>query len=142
MRPEDLFPALVLLLRPGGGVLTNGVPLWSQDSDWSRRLRQFLHGWLGHRPRPTCGTGPQSRQDNRRALLAAGYTDTTETTLDYHDELDLDHVTGQLYSAMPADRLPPPGDRPAFADGVRRALGSQPPFTDHVHVTTLLGHTP
>ena len=66
----------------------------------------------------------------------------TETTLDYHDELDVDHVTGQLYSAIPADRLPPPAGRPAFADGVRRALGSEPSLTDHVHVTTLLGHTP
>jgi SAM-dependent methyltransferase len=144
MRPEDLFPALVPLLRPGGGVavLTNGVPLWSQDTAWSRRLRQFLHDWLGHRPRPNCGSDPLSHQENRRALLAAGYTDITETTVVYRDELDADHVIGQLCSAMPADRPPPPADRPAFTDGVRRALGSEPSYTDHVEVTTLLGHAP
>src|SRR5215475_9095125 len=66
MRPEDLFPALVLLLRPGGGVLTNGVPLWSQDSDWSRRLRQFLRGWLGHRHRPAVAPGQPACPAGRR----------------------------------------------------------------------------
>src|SRR5918993_1054684 len=45
MHPEQLFPALVPLLRPGGGgvaVITNGVPVWQQDSEWSQRLREFL----------------------------------------------------------------------------------------------------
>jgi SAM-dependent methyltransferase len=144
MRPEELFAALVPLLRPCGGVavLTNGVPLWSQHTDWSRRLRNFLQDWLGHQPRASCGTDPLSGQQTRRALLAAGYIDVTEATVDYRDELDADHVIGQLYSAMPADRLPRPADRPAFTDGVRRALGSEASVTDHVRVTTLLGHIP
>jgi hypothetical protein len=142
MRPAELFPTLAALLRPGGGiaVLTNGVPLWSQDTAWSRRLRSFLADWLGHQPRSSCGTDIRSRRQHQRALSAAGFTDITETTVGYRDELDPDQVVGHLYSTMPIDRLPAPADRPAFAAGVRDALGTQSPLTEHVQVTTLLGH--
>jgi SAM-dependent methyltransferase len=46
---RELIPALVPLLRPGGGiaVITNGTPMWLQDSPWSRALRSFLEPWLG-----------------------------------------------------------------------------------------------
>src|SRR5260370_378425 len=49
MRYRELIPALVPLLRPGGGiaVITNGTPMWLQDSPWSRALRGFLEQWLG-----------------------------------------------------------------------------------------------
>ena len=47
MAHAELFEACVPLLRPGGGlaVVTNGTPLWLQDSDWSRALRGFLARW-------------------------------------------------------------------------------------------------
>ena len=37
-----LFSAARPLLRPGGGiaVVTNGIPLWLQDTDWSRAIRR------------------------------------------------------------------------------------------------------
>jgi hypothetical protein len=102
----------------------------------------YARYWLGHPPRASCGTDQRARREHRRALSAAGFTDITETAVRYRDELDVDQVVGQLCSAMPADRLPAPADRPAFAESVRRALGSHPPFTEHVQVTTLLGHVP
>ena len=141
MKLLRLFPALVPLLRPGGGVaaIANGVPLWEQDSEWSQRLRGFLEQWLGHPARSSCGTDTESRRRYRDALAAAGFTDVQETIVEYTDELDLDQLVGGLYSAMPADRLPAPADRPAFANGVRRALHPYQRFTDHVRVATLLG---
>ena len=44
MRYRELIPALVPLLRPGGGiaVITNGTPMWLHDSHWSQALRSFL----------------------------------------------------------------------------------------------------
>ena len=49
MRYRELMPRLAPLLRPGGGiaVITNGTPMWLQDSPWSRALRSFLEPWLG-----------------------------------------------------------------------------------------------
>src|ERR1022692_1468045 len=42
MNQDDLFPVLRPLAREGGGVavVTNGTPLWLQDSAWSRALRR------------------------------------------------------------------------------------------------------
>ena len=49
MRHEELFGACIPLMRAGGGVavVTNGTPLWLQDTDWSRALRGFLERWRG-----------------------------------------------------------------------------------------------
>jgi trans-aconitate methyltransferase len=51
MNHRDLFEDVVPLVRPGGGVavVTNGMPLWLQETDWSRALRDFLEHWLGAR---------------------------------------------------------------------------------------------
>ena len=60
---QELIPALVPLLRPGGGiaVITNGTPMWLQDSPWSRALRGFLGQWLGTPPPvPAAPTTPAS----------------------------------------------------------------------------------
>jgi ubiquinone/menaquinone biosynthesis C-methylase UbiE len=70
MRHEELFLAAGPLLRPGGGiaVVTNGTPLWLQQSAWSRGLREFLEGWLGTRLSASCGTDEQSQHRYQQAL--------------------------------------------------------------------------
>jgi trans-aconitate methyltransferase len=140
MRYRELIPALVPLLRPGGGiaVITNGTPMWLQDSPWSRALRSFLEQWLGTSPTNTCGTDDASQQRYRDAMTEAGL-DVTETRYDYTDELDLDHLVGGVYSALPAQRLPPPDQRTAFADQIRCAVTPHAPFTEPVPVRMLLG---
>ena len=140
MRYRELIPALVPLLRPGGGiaVITNGTPMWLQDSAWSRALRSFLEQWLGSRPTSTCGTDDASQQRYRDIMTEAGL-DVTETRYDYTDELDLDHLVGGLYSALSAQRLPSPDQRAAFADQIRRAVAPHAPFTEPVPVRMLLG---
>jgi hypothetical protein len=53
-------------------VLSNGVPLWMQDSGWSRELRAFLQEWLGTSLTRACGTDAASRAGYAEALAAAG----------------------------------------------------------------------
>ena len=143
MRYRELLPALVPLLRPGGGiaVISNGTPMWLQDSAWSRALRSFLEQWLGSRPTSTCGTDDASQLRYRDTMTEAGL-DVTETRYEYTDELDLDHVVGGVYSALPVQRLPPPDQRTAFADQIRLAVGPYAPFTEPVPVRMLLGRRP
>jgi trans-aconitate methyltransferase len=143
MRYRELVPALVPLLRPGGGiaVISNGTPMWLQDSAWSRALRNFLEQWLGSRPSDACGTDDASQQRYRDTMTEAGL-DVLETRYDYTEQLDLDHVVGGVYSALPAQRLPPPDQRTAFADQIRRSLAPHAPFTEPVTVRMLLGRGP
>lgn len=141
MRRDELFRSVGPLVRPGGGVavVTNGTPLWLQDSTWSRGLREFLARWLGTKPTSWCGTDAQSQQRYREALTLAGF-DVFSAAIDYVAELSLDQVVGGVYSAFgPADRLPRPDQRPAFAEQVRAAVGPQDRFSEPVHVAILIG---
>ena len=137
MHYRELFPTLVPLLRAGGGVavITNGTPLWLQDSAWSQALREFLEQWLDTTLTNPCGTDEASQQRYRDAMTAAGF-EVTETSFEYTDELDLDHLMGGLYSAM---RQPPPDQRAAFAEQVRRAVAPHERFAEAVLVRMLLG---
>ncbi len=143
MRYRELIPALIPLLRPGGGiaVVTNGTPMWLQDSAWSQALRGFLDQWQGSSPSNTCGTDDASQQRYRDAMTEAGL-DVTEIRYDYTDELDFDHLVGGVFSALPAQRLPPPGQRAAFADQIRRAVTPHAPFIEPVPVRMLIGRVP
>ena len=140
---RELIPALVPLLRPGGGiaVITNGTPMWLQDSPWSLALRGFLGQWFGARPAGACGTDDASQQRYRDTMTEAGLG-VTETSYVYTGELDLDHLVGGVYSALPAQKLPPPDQRTAFADQIRRAVAPHAPFTEPVPVRMLLGRRP
>lgn len=140
---RELIPALVPLLRPGGGiaVISNGTPTWLQDSPWSQALRGFLEQWSGTRPTDPCGTDDASRQRYRDTMTEAGL-DVAETRYAHTDDLDLDYLIGGVYSALPVRQLPPPGQRKVFADQIRRAVAPHVPFTEHVSVRMLLGRRP
>jgi trans-aconitate methyltransferase len=138
----ELFPAALSLIRPGGGVavITNGTPLWQQDSAWSRALRRFLEHWLGGPTTATCGTDAASQQRYRDGLIEAGYN-VREQSVEYASDLDLDQLVGGIYSALGVARLPAPDQRPAFAEQVRRAVAPHQPLTEHVRVAMLLGRS-
>jgi hypothetical protein len=91
MNRQDVFRAVVPLVRPGGGiaVVTNGTPLWLQDTDWSRALRAVLERWMGTTLTDACGTDEQSQQRYRDDLRAAGF-DVLHTAVDYVADLDID----------------------------------------------------
>jgi SAM-dependent methyltransferase len=140
MNRDELFRSLVPLARPGGGVavVTNGAPLWLQDTEWSRALRLCLEQRLGSRVTHTCGTDRASQRRYRDSLTAAGF-DVGEGSVDYTDELDLDQIVGGVYSALSVDQLPAPEQRPDFAEQVRHALKQHVPFTEHIRVAVLVG---
>ena len=139
MDHRDLFRAAVPLVRPGGGVavVTNGTPLWLQETDWSRALRDFLEHWLDTKLTYACGTDEQSQRQYREDLAATGFEVLT-TAVDYVASLDVDQLVGGLYSAL-GSRIPAPGRRPAFAEQVRRALAPDDHFSERVHVAILAG---
>lgn len=140
MDHDRLFRALRPLVRPGGGVavIANGTPLWLQESPWSRALRQHMEGWLGTRLTATCGTDDDSRARYAESLAAAGFAVRT-SSVDYSMELGIEQIVGGIFSALSVDQLPSPEERPGFADAVRDALEPHGPFTEHVHVSILLG---
>lgn len=140
MNHAALFRAIVPLVRPGGGiaVVTNGTPLWLQDTDWSRALRGFLERWLDTKTTFTCGTDEVSQQRYREDLAATGF-EVLSTAVDYVADLDLDRLVGGVYSALGVTRLPTPDQRPAFAEQVRAALAPRDHFSEHVHVAILAG---
>jgi SAM-dependent methyltransferase len=106
MNHQDLFRAVIPLPRPGGGiaVVTNGTPLWLQETDWSRALRDFLEHWLGTTLTYACGTDEQSQRRYRDDLAAAGF-DVVTTAVDYVASLDMDRLVGGVCSAM-GSRIP------------------------------------
>jgi SAM-dependent methyltransferase len=140
MNHAEVFRAVVLLARAGGGVavVTNGTPLWLQDTAWSRALRDVLERWLGTTLRSFCGTDAESQRRYADGLAAAGY-DVLSAAVGYTAELTLDQIVGGVYSAMPVARLPAPGQRPLFAEQVRAALAPHEPFAEQVQVAMLFG---
>ena len=128
MNHPALFSAARPLLRPGGGiaVVTNGTPLWLQDTDWSRAIRNILEDRLGHRARARGGTDEHSQHRYRDDLSAAV-------------ELTTKQLAGGIYSALGADRLPAFDQRATFAEQIADAIAPRDHVTEHVHVAVLAG---
>ena len=140
MRCDEVFHSAAALTRPDGGVavVTNGTPLWLQDSAWSQALRSFLERWLGHEVSDWCGTDENSQRRYQHALAAAGF-DVASAATDYVAQLSFDQLLGGVFSAIPAHQLPAPDQRPDFAEQLRAAVGPQDHFSEPVHVAILIG---
>jgi len=136
MDHQELFRVLRPLSRPGGGVavVSNGTPLWLQDSDWSRALRSALERQFGGRAQATCGTDAEDRRHYAQALAEAGFEHVREIEVEYHGDLTFDQIMGGVYSAAPE-----PPDREAFDEQVRQALPDQEHYPESVHVVALVG---
>jgi SAM-dependent methyltransferase len=140
MDHDRLFSNLAPQIRGGGGVavVTNGTPAWLQDTDWSRALRGFLEGWLGKSLTFPCGSDEASRQRYAGSLRSAGFQ-VSATSVEYVAEMDLEELIGGVYSALSVDQLPPPRERPDFAERIRQALPPTDRFAETVRVTMLFG---
>jgi trans-aconitate methyltransferase len=139
MNHQELFRHVVPLLRPGGGiaVVTNGTPLWLQEADWSRALRDFLEHWLGTTLTSACGTDEQSQRRYQEDLAVAGY-DVSTAAVDYVASLDADQLIGGVYSAM-GSRIPAASQRPVFEEQLRAAVAPDDHFSEPVHVAIVTG---
>jgi trans-aconitate methyltransferase len=134
-----LFHDAKVLLRAGGGVavVSNGVPLWQQDSDWSRALRAALEEWFRVEATATCGTDVATQRRYAEALTAAGY-DVFEVVHDYEEDLTSEQVLGGVHSALSPDSIPV-DRRGEFVEHLRRALPPATTFTEAVPVRALVG---
>ena len=119
-------------------MVTNGTPLWLQNTDWSRTAKAHLQRLLGRPLTSTRQTDEAGRRLNRDALQAAGYH-VVESAVDYGATLTVDELVGGLFSAMSADELPPQR-RAEFAAQLRDALAASEPLTEHVRVWLQFGH--
>ncbi|WBB87619.1 class I SAM-dependent methyltransferase [Micromonospora sp. WMMC264] len=137
---DALFEAARPLLRSGGGiaVVTNGEPLWMQDTEWSIALRGCLERMVGHPVTGRCQTDEDGRRRNREALVGAGYR-YEETSVRYDAPLTVDDMVGGVFSAMSAERLPTLHQRAEFAADVRDALGEVDVVTERVIVRLQCG---
>jgi trans-aconitate methyltransferase len=140
MDHERLFAAVRPLLRPGGGVavVTNGEPLWLQDTAWSVALREVLSAYLGTPLHRTCGTDDASQERYAKALAAAGYA-VDSTVVEYSAPLSVEEMAGGVFSAMSPEQLPGPDARPAFTERVREAVAPHGPLRERVRIRLLTG---
>ncbi|RIV40061.1 class I SAM-dependent methyltransferase [Micromonospora radicis] len=140
MDRDLLFRRARTLLRAGGGVavVTNGTPLWLQDTEWSPVLRGCLQRLVGRPVTAACQTDEAGRRRNRDALAAAGYR-YLESSVRYAAPLTVEDMVGGVFSAMSADQLPAPARRAAFADEVRTALDGRDAVTEQVEVWLQFG---
>jgi hypothetical protein len=118
-------------------VVANGMPLWQQDSDWSRALRVALEEWFHVEATATCGTDGATQQLYAEALSAAGY-EVSEVVHDYEEDLTFEQVHGGVHSALPPDSIDP-DRRNAFVEHLRRTLPSATTFKEAVPVRALIG---
>lgn len=140
MDPPSLFRTLRRLVRTAGGVaiVANGTPLWLQDNPWSHSLRAFLERWLNSKLTATCGTSKTDQRRYREQLTSAGF-EVHQLSVDYTSELNLEQLVGGVYSALSLPQLPPPGERPGFAEQIGDALQPTERFIEHVQVQLLIG---
>ena len=140
MDHAKLFTAARPLLRPGGGVavVTNGEPLWLQDTAWSAALREVVSSYLGTPVHRTCGTDDASQTRYADALAAAGYAVDAQVVT-YDASLTVEEIAGGVFSAMNPSQLPAPEERPTFIERVRAALSPYGPLREQVRVRILTG---
>ncbi|WP_435123471.1 class I SAM-dependent methyltransferase [Micromonospora tulbaghiae] len=140
MDRDTLFEAARPLVRSGGGivVVTNGEPLWMQDTEWSLALRGCLERMLGHPVTGRCQTDEAGRRRNREAIVRAGYR-YEEMSVRYDVPLPVDDMVGGVFSAMSAEQMPSSRQRAAFAADVRDALDGWTEVTERVIVRLQYG---
>lgn len=143
MDAPRLFAALRPLFRPGGGlaVISNGRPVWMQDSGWSRALRDVLGQWRGTKLTNTFGADDETRAGYRAQLVDAGYA-VHERFVEHTNTMDRDQVVGNVFSALSAGDLPTPELREELATRIGDAIDPHAPFTEHVRVSLLIGQVP
>ena len=140
MDHRALFATVRPLLRDGGGiaVVTNGIPLWLQDTGWSRAVKTFLEHWLDTSLTARCGTDQASQRRYTSDLQRAGYQ-VARATHEWVADLDFEHLAGGILSALPLSALPRAESRQTFIRELRNAVEPEQRFQERVPVTLLIG---
>jgi SAM-dependent methyltransferase len=142
MDAQMVFSTSRGLLRAGGGVavITQGLPIWLQDSAWAHDLRSYLETWVGPL-KSTCGTDQQTLEERHDLMVRLGFQTVQIFRHSATVDIDLDYVIGNLYSAMSGNQIAA-ADRDRFERGLREALqpnDQRTPFVEEVAATLLVG---
>jgi SAM-dependent methyltransferase len=134
-----LFRQARQMLRPGGGlaIISNGIPLWQQDSGWSRSLKSALQDWFQAPLSSTCGTAEADRAQYRSALHQSGFV-VEQVSHNYDVEITFEELIGGLFSAVSPTDLPAER-RHDFIRHIAEALSESSTFIEAVPVTALVG---
>ena len=102
MDVDAVFAGAADLLRPGRiALIANGIPLWQQETEWSRVLLRHVQARFGPTAgRGGCGTSEEDRANYRRKLAVHGYTEITTSEVGRVHPISTDEIIGGLYSAL------------------------------------------
>ncbi|WP_166659306.1 class I SAM-dependent methyltransferase [Labedaea rhizosphaerae] len=134
-----LTGAAELLQRGRLAIIANGIPLWQQDTEWSRVLLRHVRAQLG----PTaggggCGTSEADRAAYQRKLAEHGYTDITTSAVSREHPITTDEIVGGLYSALDPELV----NHNGFEQALRSELDALGPKTEQVTVHILAATAP
>ena len=137
MDVDAVFTDAAGLLRRGRlAIIANGIPVWQQDTEWSRVLQRHVRKQLGPAAGHNgCGTNTKDRAAYQEKLTEHGYTDIVTSEVTREHPISTDEIIGGLYSALD------PG-RHRFGEDLRSELDALGPKSEQVTVHILSATAP
>jgi len=145
MDRDDVLAKAYALLVPGGGVAILGNPggVWEGAEPWERVTRAVIGRWLGPRRRTRTGHFAAAERAEHVALARSPFVEAEAGEQRWSRPVDIDTITGELFSTSFASRALL-GDRAdAFAKDLRRSLLALDPagqFVQHLRTEYLVAH--
>jgi len=145
MDRDEVLAKAYALLEPGGGVAILGNPggVWEGTEPWERVTREVIVRWLGPRRRTRTGHFAAEEGAEQVALARSPFVEAEAGEQRWSRPVDIDTITGELFSTSFASRTLL-GDRAdAFAEDLRRSLLALDPtgqFVQHLRTEYLVAH--
>jgi trans-aconitate methyltransferase len=139
MDVDTVLTGAAQLLAPGGrlAIIANGVPLWQQDTEWSRVLLRHVQARYGAQVgRAGCGTSEADRATYRTHLERHGYTDIVASAITSEHALETDDIVGGFFSALDPEQVEALAGT-AFERDLRAELDGLGPLREAVTVHVL-----
>jgi ubiquinone/menaquinone biosynthesis C-methylase UbiE len=144
MDVDAVLTGATRLLAPGGrlAIIANGVPLWQQDTDWSRVLLRHVQARFGAQAgHAGCGTSEADRAAYRAHLERHGYRDIVASAVTSEHPLGTDAIVGGLFSALDPEQVTELADT-GFERDLRAELDDLGPLREEVTVHVLSATPP
>ncbi|MHC2296165.1 class I SAM-dependent methyltransferase [Rhizobium mongolense] len=147
MDREAVLAKLASMVKPGGCVaIIDRDRDRSEPGEWSTAMwSDIKEFWGGNFPAGPGATRPLLTVTNREVLSASPFGEITELRHYYEHHWSIDDLIGYLYSTSKGASGTLGNRREEFTVRIRRLLLSYSPtgfFTEHGHVTTLIGFRP
>lgn len=145
MDRADILAKVYALLEPGGGVAILGNPggIWEGEDQWERVAREVIVRWLGPRRRTRTGHFAAEAGAEHVALARSPFVEAEAGEQRWSRPVDIDTITGELFSTSFASRTLLGARADAFAEDLRQALLALDParhFVQHLRTEHLIAH--